>query len=554
MAAYQSAVAITGQNIANVGNTDYTRQSGRLSAVVGGTTLSGVSPGAGVNLSALQRHIDEAVEARLRSSIGSRAAAESTYNTLGQIEALYNELSDSDLSTGLAELFNSFAALETEPQETTTRNMALASLNTVVNTLQSQRQALLDQSVATNEDIEAVVAQANGIASEIASLNELIVVQESRGSGYSSALRDQRDALLRDLSELMDIQTREQTGGAVNVYIGSEPLVEYSRSRGLTVETELEDGLEKATVRFADNNGTVIIRDGQLAAQLEARDEHLSGQVDQLDELARGLIYELNRVQSTGRGLVGYESITSAYAVGDTTAALNSEDADLTFPIENGSFVVHVRNQDTGETITRLIEVDLDGIGTDTSLESLAADLNAVPGLSAGVTADNRLQLDAASGSEMWFTEDSSGALAALGVGALLVGTDAGTIAINSDVSDDPRLLATSLTGALGDGGNAARFAVLGETTSSLLGNQTIQDFQASIVDEVAIKASAALTAYTASDVVYSSLVAQRESVSGVSLDEEIINLTTYERAYQGATRYLGVLDDLTYEVLSLVS
>ena len=508
-----------------------------------------------MNLSALQRHIDEAVEARLRSSIGSRAAAESTYNTLGQIEALYNELSDSDLSTGLAELFNSFAALETEPQETTTRNMALASLNTVVNTLQSQRRALLDQSVATNEDIEQVVGPGQRHRQR-----DCLAQRADRRAGIArlpgTALRCaiERDALLRELSELMDIQTREQTGGAVNVYIGSEPLVEYSRSRGLTVETELEDGLERATVRFADNNGTVIIRDGQLAAQLEARDEHLSGQVDQLDELARGLIYELNRVQSTGRGLVGYESITSAYAVGDTTAALNSEDADLTFPIENGSFVVHVRNQDTGETITRLIEVDLDGIGTDTSLESLAADLNAVPGLSAGVTADNRLQLDAASGSEMWFTEDSSGALAALGVGALLVGTDAGTIAINADVSDDPRLLATSLTGALGDGGNAARFAVLGETTSSLLGNQTIQDFQASIVDEVAIKASAALTAYTASDVVYSSLVAQRESVSGVSLDEEIINLTTYERAYQGATRYLSVLDDLTYEVLSLVS
>lgn len=553
LAAYQSAISIAGQNIANIGNPNYTRMTGRLNALEGGPTLGGVSAGGGVNLSALERHVDEALEARLRMAIGSLAASQSSYQTLGEIEALYNELTDYDLSTQLAYFFNTFADLQNDPSEMTARNLVLEEADAIIRTLQRQRGTLLDKADDLNTAIEQATERASEIADEIASLNELIVVQESRGPGFSAPLRDRRDGLLRELSELMDIEVRERSNGSINVYIGSEPLVEFNRSRGLSVETVLEDGLARATVRFADNNGTVIIRDGRLAAQLEARDAHLIGQVDALDELARGLIYEVNRVHSTGRGLIGYTSLTGTYAVDDTTAALNGTQAGLPFPIENGSFIVHVRNQDSGQTITRLIEVDLDGIGQDTSLDSLMQQLDAVPGLNASITTDNRLQLDPEGGNEIWFSEDSSGALAALGVATFLDGTDAATIEVTEAVRNDARLIAASLSGETGDGDNAGRLAVLGKASSSLLNNQSVQDYQAAMVNEVAIQASAAYTAHEAADAVYGSLLAQRESVSGVSLDEEVINLTRYEYAFQGAARYLGVLDTLSLEVLNLV-
>jgi flagellar hook-associated protein 1 FlgK len=561
LAAYQSAIAISGQNIANVGNADYSRQTGRLSALEGGVTLGGVAPGGGVVLSALERHVDEAIESRLRTALGQRAAAESSHQTLSDLETLYYELTDYDLSTELTELYNAFAAMQNDPDEMPTRNLVIAAMDRVTQSLQRQRAAVVDQAVTMNVSIEQAANRAAAIADEIAGLNETVVVQESRGAGFGSPLRDRRDTLLRELAGLMDIQVHEQSNGAVNVYVGSEPLVEFNRSRGLSVETEQVDGLEQATVRFSDNNGLVLVKNGTLGAQLESREEHLLDQIDRLDQLARGLIYEINRVQSTGRGLVGYESITGAYAVKDVDAALDSSAADLPFPLENGSFIVHVRNQDTGQEITRLIEVDLDGIDDpnvagdeDTTLASLAAALNDVPGLTAAVTTDRRLQIDAGAGSEVWFSEDSSGALAALGVGAMLTGVDAATISVADDVWSDPRLIAASLSGAANDGDNAGRFAALGETASTLLNNQTAEDFHAAMVNDVAIKTSSAATAYEAADAVYSSLNAQREAVSGVSLDEEAINLTRYERAYQGVARYLTVLDDLTYEVLSLVT
>jgi flagellar hook-associated protein 1 FlgK len=198
--------------------------------------------------------------------------------------------------------------------------------------------------------------------------------------------------------------------------------------------------------------------------------------------------------------------------------------------------------------------VDLDGLnGDDTTLTSLAAALGGVPGLSANVTPDNRLSVTAGAGQEMWFSEDSSGALAALGVGTFFTGTSAGDIAVNAAIQADPRLIAASLSGEVGDGGNAGRLALAGTAVSTLLGGQTIESYHATTINRLAVEGSAALTSYEASDAVYSALVAQRESISGVSLDEEAINLTKFERAYQGAARYLGVIDNLSNEVLGLV-
>lgn len=556
LAAYQSALAVSGQNIANLANPDYTRQTGRLTALVGGPVLGGVAPGAGVRLSQLQRHVDEAIENRLRLASGQRSAADVIQRTLAQTEAQQNELTEQDLSTQLTELLASFAQLQTEPQDSSRRNLTVATADAVIASMQRQRSGLIQQVRDLNVQAISQAQRVSTLAGEVAKLNTAIVVGESDGVSVASALRDQRDAQIRELAQLVDVQVREQPNGGVNLYIGSEPLVEFNRSRGLTVQTTLEDGLEISSVRFADNNGTVLLTGGSLAGIVQSRDRNIVGELNRLDQLARGLIYEVNRAHSTGVGTVGYSSITSAYAVDDPDAVLSSDAAGLPFPLRNGVLILKVRDVDTGQISTTQIEVDLDGLnGDDDTLATLAAALNGVTGFSASVTSDNRLALSADSGREFWFSEDSSGALAALGVGGFFVGQDATTIDVNPAIRADTRLIATSAGGALNDGGVAGRIAQLADPTaiSALLDNQSIGDFHNTSVNRLAVAASAAFSDLEAADTIYNGLFAQREAISGVSLDEEAINLTKYERAYQGATRYIGVLDQLSNELLALV-
>lgn len=554
LAAYQAAISVVGQNIANVGNPNYTRQSGRLTPLLGGPTIGGPSPGAGVRMSALNRHIDEAVETRLRSAFGSRSNATAVQRALSQVETLFNELTQQDVSTQLSDLFNSFSALQTTPDEITNRNLVLSAADTLMRSLHRQRAELVQLASDLNESVINATRRASAIATEIAELNQAVVVEEAQSQGASGPLRDRRDMLLRELSGLLDIRTRPQENGSVNIFVGGEPLVEFNRSRGLSVDTVLEDGIERATVRFSDNNGTVIIRDGELAGIRQARDQNVAEMVQRLDRLANALIYEVNRVHSAGRGLVGYTNLVGTYDVDDVNAALNSPEAGLPFPVENGVFIVHVTDTETGRTTTTQIEVDLDGLnGDDTSLADLAAALDGVAGLSASVTTDNRLRIDVAAGSELGFSEDSSGALAALGVATFFQGQDASDIDIHSSVRADSRLIAASLTGEIGDGQNAGLIASINAGVSDLLDHLSIQDFHATTINTLAVDAAAARSAEEAADAVHGSLVAQREAISGVSLDEEAINLAKFEKAFQGASRFLGVINRLADEMLALV-
>lgn len=555
LAAYQAALSVAGQNIANVGNPDYARQTGRLAALAAGPTVGAINPGAGVSLAALRRNVDEALESRLRLASAQRSGAEQVSQSLQQTEALYNELSDQDISTQLSEFFGAFGSLQTQPGDSTQRDLILGSADGIVRSFTRIRSGLVQQVTQLNDQATVVANQANSMINEIAGLNQQVVVAEA-GGGVASALRDRRDSLLRDLGEIMDITTREQPGGAVNVYINSQPLVDFNKSRGIAVERVLQDGLEVASVRFADDHTPINVADGKLAGLLTARDTYISDQLKRLDTLAGGLIYEVNKVHSSGAGLVGYTTLTSERAALSTAAALNTSDAGLPFPVKNGTFFVKVRDTASGAITTRQIDVDLDGLnGDDTTLDSLRAQLAAVPGVTATIGADNRLTISADSGSEISFADDTSGALAALGIATFFKGANAATIGIADAVESDPRLIAASASGEANDGDNAGRMAELAASTSTsaLLGNRSIADYHADMVGDLAVIGGAATNTYEAADAIYQGLYAQRESISGVSLDEEAINMTKYERAYQGAARYISVLNDMTDEVLRLL-
>lgn len=556
LAAYQSAVSIAGQNVANLANPDYARQSGRLASLVGGPVLGGVAPGAGVRLDRLVRHVDEALEARLRMATGARGSANVVYRALSEAEGRLNELTDQDISTLLASFFAQFATLETAPAESSTRGLVLSTAQGLVQSIQRQRSGIAGQIEDLNQQAGVVVERVNSLTAELAGLNELIVAQEAGGQSVASPLRDRRDGVLRELSEILDIRTREQPGGSVNVYAGSSPLVEFNRARPLMLERVLEGGVEILAVRFADDGSSVSLTGGVLHGITTARDGHLRGQLEKLDQLARGLIYEVNRIHSTGVGLIGYGALRGEYAVLDADAPLNSVQAGLPFPVKNGTFIVHVRDTATGQVTTRQIEVDLDGLnGDDTSLADLAEALGNVPGIAAEVTADNRLAISAGTGREFWFTEDSSGALAALGVASLLTGTGAADIGVAERVRADPRLLAASTSGQLQDGSNAGRMASLAADTagSALLGGRSVPGFYDELVGEAAVQTAQALTEFESADAVHAALTAQRESISGVSLEEETIQLMQYEAAFQGAAQYLRVLDEMADQLLALV-
>lgn len=554
--AYQSALQVVGNNVANSAAPGYARQTAVLQPTLGGPIPEGFLPGGGVAMAQLQREVDNALQDRLRTATGNQAGTLVEQQALGRIESSMNELTeDGGLSILLQKFFNSFSALQAEPQDQSLRSMVLTAGNSVVQEVQRQRQDAIGLRDDLNKDLAAAATRVNQILQDVAGLNVRITAAESSAGGGANSLRDQRDELLAELGEYMQIDIREQPDGGVNIYIGNEQAVQGGISRGITTTLETtEDQQPQVVVRYADNNGPVSIRSGKMAGLIRSRDEHALGQIASLNNLADTLIQEVNKVHAQGQGLDAFAHVISSYDVLDADAALNSDDAGLALRPQNGSFLITVSDRSAGTSLTTTVQVDLDGIGADASLNSLVAQINAnVANVTATATADHRLQLIAGNGFEYTFSQDSSNVLASLGINTFFTGQDAEDLAVNAELLANPSLLAAAKQPTEGDGTNAGDLAALATTPLSALNGQSLLEYYNSLASAVAIKGSAAQSSTTAADAIVSSLSAQRESISGVNLDEETVAMLRFQRSYQAAAQYTSVVDQLIEQMLAIV-
>ncbi len=554
LSAYQAALQVTGQNIANVSTPGYTRSTTRLSALPGNITTAG-QLGRGVQVSNIRRQISESLQTRLRTAIGDRTSANIERDALNRIEAVLNPLGDTNLGSLVSEFFSAVNDLQNNPENIATRGIVVNTGVTLTQKIRDIRSDLLAARNEINQEITTAVRTGDQLASQIADLNERIVLAEAGSNGQAAALRDQRDQLLSELSEIFEVVTREQPNGAVNVYIGNESLIQFGESFGLTTEVETDaNGFVQSTIRLRINNGLIDSGSGQIEGLVRARDIHNVEQVQRLDELTAALIFEVNKIHSSGQGLEGLTTVTGLNAVQDTTIPLNSPDTQLNFFPETGSFFIDVRDAASGETVRTQINVNLDGIGADTTLDSLVADINAnVPNFTATILADGRVEFAADAGFEFTFSDDTSGTLAALGVNTFFTGYDSLTADVNPLIAGNLNLLAAGRSNLPGDGSNATLLAGVQDIAVASLGGASLNEYYTTTIANLAVSSSSATSAAEASDVIFEALTVQRESLSGVNLDEEALSLISYQRAFEGAARYLNVVDEMLQTLLGLV-
>src|SRR5437588_7717193 len=125
LAVQQAAIQVTGNNISNAGNADYTRQVANLSPSADQELRPGMFVGTGVDLTSIQRQIDDALNSRLRGSVSDNQGAQTTQQWLSRVEATFNELGDSDLSTQLSTFFGAWSNLANKPQDMGLRQVVI---------------------------------------------------------------------------------------------------------------------------------------------------------------------------------------------------------------------------------------------------------------------------------------------------------------------------------------------------------------------------------------------------------------------------------------------
>jgi len=557
LVAAQIGIDSAGNNMANAATEGYSRRALRLSPIRG-QSQGAFSVGRGVLVADVQRQVDEALQARLRTSVSNEQAAIEKQELLDQLESVMGELSQFDLSTELADFFNGWS----EAANLTAPGAVLVEQGrTLATFMQSQRQDLNDLRAQIERQIDQQTRRANEIIDQIAGVNAQIATSEVGGSTANS-LRDRRDELLQELSELVNIETAEDERGIVDVLIGSEPVVLAGESLGLEIERRSDGNRTTTSVRVSQTEVRVEVEGGSLGGLLDSRDGSVDETIDRLDTLAKELIFSVNRFHSTSQNAGGLTSATSTMRIptDDQTKAFddatNTTFKDAAFMPETGSFIVHSRNPASGAVEEKLVTVDMSGDAADnTTAADIAAAIDEVAGLNASFDAAGRLSITSDTGFEFSFEDDTSGVLATLGVNSYFTGSSARDIAVRQDLIDDPTKVGI---GAMRDGSfveNAAALDIAGLQGSAIegLGSISTQDYWQDTIQQIANEADTARTDAESSRVVRENLSAQRSALSGVSVDEESINLLTFQTQYQGSARVISTADELINTLIALI-
>lgn len=550
----QAAISVAGNNMANAATPGYHRQVANLSPSRPEAIGRNQFVGTGVSLVSVNRAIDTALQARLRDAISDENSATIDERFLTAVETIQNELSNDDLSSRLSAFFNAFSELANNPLDDAVRTVVMqqgVSVADHVNLIRDEYTTLRNE---VDRSLGSAVDRVDGLLEEIATINGSITAAEGGQGGTTggaNSLRDRRDQLIDELSGFLEVTTIDQPNGAVDILVGSIPLVLAGESRGLQLRTESSPSGTEVSVRVGDDGSILQIESGSIGALMRQREDTIQPAIDALDGFAGQLAFQVNRVHSQGQGSSLRSSFTGSVELADTSANLGGSYSGLPFEIENGSFQLHVVDPASGHRSTYQVTVDPQNDSLDDIVDRINIDL-AIPDVTALAGPDGQFVLRAATGREIAFSEDTSGFLAAMGVNGFFTGTDATSLAVDQDLLDDPSLLSTSDDFTPGGNGAALAMVSLEESPVDAFGGRSLREEWQASVNELAVKTGAARTSLESSRLVKASLEAQSQGVSGVSLDEEAIDLMTLQRQFQAAARFITVIDEAMQVLLSI--
>ena len=371
------------------------------------------------------QQIDRFLETRIHTANSDFTASAAKNTIYKQLEEEIRELGEGDLSTGLNDFLSAIHNLSTQPESLAFRQLAVGQGVQFASQVASLRANIDELRQTQTVKVDDLIAEANELIDKIADLNPKISKLEASGlyNSDAGALRSQRYTAMNRLSEIIPTRFVERKDGAVDIFSGPDFIILTGQVQHLEVKTSHDRGVQVGDVQLTQTQSPIAKSGGgELAGVIEGRDTILGGFVDDLDTYVSNMIFEFNKIHASGQGMIGFTTATADVRINDATAALNTTASGLKFTPNHGSFQLQVTNTLSDADVTTNIPIDLDGIGTDTTLNSLQAALDAVANVSASITSDGRLQITADANFELSFSDDTSGALASLGINTFFTG------------------------------------------------------------------------------------------------------------------------------------
>lgn len=549
LAAGRRGLDVVGQNIANAATPGYHRQALSLTA----RTVAGEF-GAGVDVASVTRFEAPPVRTAILRGNADAGYAAARLNAQRQLETTLGT-SPGTIADAMEGFFNSVGQLTARPDNLAARRSVVSAADSIATRFRTVAADTDRLRQDVGRQVGQTVSEVNDFAKQIAELNLKIASAESAG-GQANDLRDQRDQIISDLSQRVDVRTVEQPFGIVNVIASGAAVVVGEFANSFAVGPDATGNL---VVTQTGSTQPLSFAGGTLGGQLQAHNVDLPAFRSKLDGLARDLMGAANAVQATGLGSP-QTATTAGISVFDPNAPLATQALAATPTAGTLTFSV---TDSTGTRTNAAVAFD----PATQSLNDLAAAITAGTGGNVQATVDpttNLLSLAAQPGYSFDFAgraptgggpavadADTGDLLPALGLNGLFSGGDASSIAVRPEILSDPGKLAASRTGLSGDGTNLERFAALRDT--KLPGGATPAAGYADLAAAVGADVKQLDDQQAAQTAVLQNLAAQEQSVTGVDLNEELVRLLDYQRMVESGSKYLSVVNTALESIMDMV-
>ncbi|GIQ62840.1 flagellar hook-associated protein 1 [Paenibacillus cisolokensis] len=493
-----------GHNIANASTTGYTRQRVNVAAtrpIEAFGMMRSNAPGqigTGVQPVNIERIRDSYIDMQYRRE-NQRLGAWEVYDaTLQSIEKIVNEPTDSGLSAVMGKFWNSLEVLNRDPSLLSARIDLIGTAVNLVETFKHMDTSFktLASDIAAN--IDKKVAEANGYIANIAQLNDTIRRMEALGDNAND-YRDQRDLLIDKLTSIVDVQYAETADGMVNIVAAGVQVVNGTEAAELT----------------ADNAATAT--EGALAGYRWAQAD-VAKVVDQLNAMVDTLVN--GKVEITLAN--GYVASTDMTALNDVT-------------LEDGTVIPAGQNIPAGSRIASEVRLEVNGFNGVHKLGYTLSD-PAESGIAFFTTSDGSATFTMENIRVNPVVANDTSKIAAAGKYDVVNGSPV-TIKGNSDIA----LVLAGLRDKV--------FEYPADMTSLTSG--TIDDYFRAFTGDLGTRASdAARNLHNQLNMV-DAVEYRRQSVSGVSLDEELADMIRFQHAYNAAARNMTTVDEMLDRIIN---
>lgn len=545
--AAQIGLQVVGNNIANANTEGYVRQ--RLEQVPAqAIRQGGLLAGQGVRPSGIVHVIDKALFERMIQAKTAASGSSTLDAAYAQLEELTAELDNNGLNKQLSDFNNALHELTTQPGDASLREFVILQGETLASSIQTLRQKATDRQSTWNGGLQDVAGSINRLTQRIARMNTEIAALEGGGliGSDASGLRDQRYADLEELASLVDLDIQEQFNGSIHVFVGGDYLVSNGLQRDVYAASNNSEGSYE--IRIVETDSLLEAKGGEAGAISDAVSTVFGEYLEGLDEFAANLIRTFNDVHSQGQGGKGFSETTS---VSPGVAGVPLKNAGYAFDVSNGSFDFSLIDE-SGELLSsNRIGVRVTGGVGDSTIDSIAAEIDAIDGVTAALTNEGQIEITSDSPLiQFAFGEDTSGFLSVAGLNTFFTGSNASDIGIRQQLTEDSGFLAISKGGVGQDTETLINLVDLVDRPlddgSSV--RQMYEQLTAGLGQQIGIQRSAS----DGLDSFYQTLRAQHLGVTGVNIDEEAIKLITYQRAFQASSKVISTAAEMLELLVSL--